>query len=62
MKLSAISIKHIKKVGWHGDGHNLWLQVSPVGTKSWVFRYTRGGKQKVIGLGPVRGKRTVKSP
>lgn len=54
MKLSAILIKHIKKVGWHGDGHNLWLQVSPSGTKSWVFRYTRSGKQRVIGLGPVR--------
>lgn len=53
-KLTALAIKSIDKVGWHGDGDNLWLQVTRSGTKSWVFRYTRDGKQRVLGLGPVR--------
>lgn len=53
-KLSALLIKSISKVGWHGDGDNLWLQVTSSGTKSWVFRYTRDGKQRVLGLGPLR--------
>jgi integrase len=52
-KLSALLVKSIKKVGWHGDGDNLWLQVTASGSKSWVFRYTRDGKQRVLGLGPL---------
>jgi integrase len=33
------------------DGQNLYLQVSATGTKSWLFRYSRQGKERVMGLG-----------
>ncbi len=39
------------KPGYHGDGGGLWLQVSPSGSKSWVFRYSRSGKTHDLGLG-----------
>lgn len=39
--------------GMHPDGGNLWLQVSPAGTRSWSFRYTAQGKQREMGLGPL---------
>lgn len=50
-KLSALKIASIKKVGWHGDGGGLWLQVTATGSRSWIFRFTKDGKQRVLGLG-----------
>lgn len=50
-KLSSTGIK-AKEPGHHGDGGGLWLQVSEANTRSWVFRYTRSGKTREIGLGP----------
>lgn len=41
------------KPGKHADGGGLWLQVTPAGVKSWVFRYTRAGVERFMGLGPV---------
>lgn len=35
----------------HCDGGGLWLQVSPTGTKSWVFRYDLNGRRRSMGLG-----------
>jgi integrase len=37
--------------GYHHDGEGLYLQVSKSGSKSWVFRYKRGGKRRDMGLG-----------
>jgi len=37
----------------HPDGGNLWLQVSPAGTRSWSFRFTLHGKSREMGLGPL---------
>src|SRR5262245_37671788 len=37
--------------GYHHDGGGLYLQVSKSGSKSWVFRYKRGGKRRDMGLG-----------
>jgi integrase len=34
------------------DGGGLWLQVSPSGSKSWLFRYTKDGSAHALGLGP----------
>jgi integrase len=36
-----------------GDGRGLYLQIAPTGTKSWLFRFTLGGKAREMGLGPV---------
>lgn len=50
-KLSATQVAKATKPGYHGDGGGLWLQVSPAGTKSWVFRFTLNGKAREMGLG-----------
>ena len=35
----------------HNDGHGLYLRVSDTGTRSWIFRFTLGGKTRDMGLG-----------
>ena len=50
-KLAALTVKRTKKPGYYGDGGGLWLQVSRSGTKSWIFRYTRDGRTRDMGLG-----------
>ncbi len=40
------------KPGRYGDGAGLWLQVTTVGNRSWLFRYGRDGKKRAMGLGP----------
>lgn len=52
-KLSATAVARQKQPGHYGDGGGLWLQVSTVGTKSWVFRFARQGKAREMGLGPL---------
>lgn len=52
-KLTALEVAKTIKPGLYGDGGGLWLQVSPSGSKSWVFRFTIKGKQLVMGLGSV---------
>lgn len=54
-KLNDLAVQAKKKPGYYGDGGGLWLQVSKLGGKSWVFRFTRHGKQREMGLGPVIG-------
>jgi integrase len=40
--------------GFHSDGQCLFLKVADGGRrKSWVYRFVRGGKATVMGLGPV---------
>lgn len=51
-KLSALAVKNAKAPGYYGDGGGLWLQISKLGGKSWVFRFTRHGKTRDMGLGP----------
>ena len=52
-KLSARKVETLREPGRYGDGGNLWLHIGPSGTKSWVFRYKRDGRQREMGLGPV---------
>ena len=42
-----------KDRGHYPDGGGLYLRVGAAGTRSWVFRYTRQGKTREIGLGAV---------
>jgi len=51
-KLSAKEIEHAK-VGKHGDGGGLWLVVRENGSRAWVFRYNRNGRERSMGLGPL---------
>jgi integrase len=50
-RLSALKVSRLKTPGYYGDGAGLWLQVSPSGSKSWIFRYTLAGKAREMGLG-----------
>lgn len=50
-KLSAMAVTKASKPGLYGDGAGLWLQVTPKGTKSWLFRYMLHGKAREMGLG-----------
>ena len=48
--LSALSVKNAKP-GRYGDGNGLYLLVKPTGHRFWIFRYTREGRMREMGLG-----------
>lgn len=50
-KLTALAVARTSKPGYYGDGGGLWLQVAPSGSKSWIFRFKRDGRQREMGLG-----------
>ncbi len=50
-KLSPAAVQS-RGIGYHGDGGNLWLQVTS-GGRSWLFRYLWAGRQREMGLGSV---------
>jgi integrase len=50
-KLSAKLIANLSSPGYYGDGEGLWLQISPSGSKSWIFRFTIARKAREMGLG-----------
>lgn len=49
--LSARKVETTKEPGLHADGGGLYLQVGRSGAKSWIFRYSFGGKRRDMGLG-----------
>lgn len=49
--LSDVKVKALKDAGRHSDGGGLYLNVSPSGTKSWLFMWKIGGKRREMGLG-----------
>jgi hypothetical protein len=59
-RLSALTIKKDLPPGLYADGGGLYLQVSKQKTKSWVFRFTRAGVPRKMGLGPVSVKQDDK--
>ena len=50
-RLSTLKIKNLKEPGYHCDGGGLYVQVSSALTKSWIFRFRWGSKQREMGLG-----------
>lgn len=50
-RLTVREVKTLTKPGRHADGGNLYLQISPSGSKQWVFLYQMNGKQREMGLG-----------
>lgn len=52
-RLSAILVKSLSSQGYYADGNGLLLQVSPSGSKSWIFRFSKDGKRREMGLGPL---------
>ena len=49
-RLSQAKVAHAKAGIWP-DGGGLYLQVTPGGSKSWFFRFTRGDRERRMGLG-----------
>lgn len=49
-KLTALSVDRLPS-GMHADGDGLYLQVSGIGARSWVFRYSVNSKERYLGLG-----------
>src|SRR4029077_12842155 len=54
-RLKTLSITRAKKPGYIHDGGGLYLQVAPAGSRSWIFRFSIGGKRREMGLGPYPG-------
>lgn len=58
-QLTAVAVRNIRHSGRsrrperHSDGGGLYLQCAPGGSKVWVFRFTLGGRERWMGLGPV---------
>jgi integrase len=52
-RLTALKVTRARKPGYYGDGGNLYLRITPTGTKSWILRYQLAGKPRYMGLGPV---------
>lgn len=50
-RLTDLAVKRLKDPGYHADGRGLYLQVGQNGSKSWLLRFTRDGKQRWMGLG-----------
>jgi integrase len=51
-QLTAIFVDKITKPGKYLDGDGLYLQVSPSGSKSWLYIYKVDGRRPEMGLGP----------
>lgn len=49
---SDVTIRAIRRPGSYADGGGLYLQVTATGARSWIFRYTGGGRRREMGLGP----------
>lgn len=52
MALSVKRVENLKRPGRYGDGQGLYLQITATGSKSWLFRYERDGRERSLGLGP----------
>lgn len=50
-RLSGLRVTRVNAPGYYPDGGGLYLQVSPVGTKSWIFRFKLHGRAREMGLG-----------
>ena len=49
---SAKEVAKLTKRGRYAVGHNVYLQISEWGTRSWIFRYRVGDTARHMGLGP----------
>src|SRR5262245_26070007 len=57
--LTAAQVEKGTKRGRYGDGAGLYLLVRSREAKFWLFRYTRHGKMREMGLGPAKGRSAV---
>jgi integrase len=55
-RLSTLTLKKDLPPGLYADGGGLYMQVSQQKTKAWIFRFTRAGVPRKMGLGSVSVK------
>lgn len=53
-RLSTLKLTHAREPGMLADGDGLYLQVSRSNARSWIFRYSRNGKSREMGLGSLK--------
>ena len=51
-RLSALQLSRLTAPGMYPDGANLYLQIGPTGSRSWIFRYALNKRPHQMGLGP----------
>src|SRR5215203_4951920 len=51
-RLTALAVSKLTKPGRYAVGDGAYLQISEWGTRAWVFRYSRDGRGRHMGLGP----------
>ncbi len=54
-RLSARAVATLTAPGRHSDGGGLYLLIKASGAKSWVFMWSRQGRQREMGLGSILG-------
>jgi hypothetical protein len=54
--LTSSQVVALKDEGVHWVAPSLYLQIRPQGTRSWLFRYSRGGENQWMGLGALAEK------
>ncbi|WP_338152875.1 Arm DNA-binding domain-containing protein [Herbaspirillum aquaticum] len=52
-RLNAVKVTKEVAPGYHADGGGLYLQISPSGSRSWIFRFTLAKRSREMGLGPL---------
>lgn len=52
-RLTPASVRAHRAPGRYADGECLFLNIAPGGSKSWICRVTKNGRQRDIGLGSV---------
>jgi integrase len=50
-RLTALRVSRDMPEGLHHDGAGLYLQVTAGGSKSWLYRFMRHGRSRMLGLG-----------
>jgi integrase len=53
-QLTATQVQKLTLPGMYSDGAGLYLQVTSVGAKSWILRYSLRGRAREMGLGSLR--------
>jgi integrase len=53
MALTVTKVARLREPGRYGDGNGLYLQVLSPTNRSWIFRYERSGRERLMGLGPL---------
>ena len=51
-RLNSLVLSRAKKPGYLADGGGLYLQVTPAGARSWIYRFALAGRRREMGLGP----------